>query len=309
VNISEFFDIQANTVSIVGEAANASTSAGTGGVRIIGASTGTSNVIEATASFLTDTPAIEITSSSAALNGLALGSTTSATDYLILRASGNNAGIDISGQTSRASSFGVALASVTTETKNGNVSITSGNREIGLGRSGTIFTYRPTSGNTGGDLTISSMGRDTLSATIPTSITTAGDVSFIPSGQSFSSTQTFPAADSTTVVGSLTVGSSTNTAQLNATGPATSTGAITYTGGTVSLTSDANLSAGGVLTVVSDTLTTEGSITLTGASGVALKSDVIAIGSDVSVTGGTSPVTISPRTDSRQIDLGNEATG
>jgi hypothetical protein len=191
------------------------------------------SLIHATGSFGSPTPALQISSSSASSTGALLGPQDTATDSLTLRVSGDNAGVSITGTTSRAASTGLWLASVAIEVKNGPTTLDSGDDMISLGRdSGRTFTYRPTNGGLGGDITIRSARQDDTPAL---SIQTAGTVSFLPTATSFTAAVSFPTSGSTVSVGNLVVGTSNNTADLTVGSALTSASEVTYRGGSITV--------------------------------------------------------------------------
>jgi hypothetical protein len=202
------------------------------------------NVIEATRGFSSTENSVEITGSSKANHAALLGPTDALTNYLTIRASGEKAGVAISGSTTRASSNGLWLASVTIETKNGPVSINAGDDTLSLGRnSGRIFTYKPISGQTGGDISIQT---GSMADSTDMSLTTQGAVTLTPNGASFTGAISFPAASSTVNVGSLVVGSSSNTADLTVGSAVTSASGVTYRGGSNTVSGNVSSTNGSI---------------------------------------------------------------
>jgi hypothetical protein len=112
VDIFPGVDIVGNQVSIRGTSGYNISGTDASGVSAYVSST-IKSLIHATGSFVSASTALQIVSSSASSTGALLGPQTAATDALTFRVTGNNAGISITGTTSRASSTGLWLASAT----------------------------------------------------------------------------------------------------------------------------------------------------------------------------------------------------
>lgn len=222
-------DIEANKIVMRGITGYNSTSNTAAGINFYYNNYANQISLHATGGFDTKSTAIDIYSESASIFAALLGSNPDATDAVVVKASGNNAGISIVGQSSYPSAEALWLAAFTIETKDGDVSIDTGAKALRLGSSTSrIFTYRPTTGNAGGDLNIRTAEIKTAGTG---NISTAGTVSFVPYGTSFASAQTFPPASSTINVGGFVVGSTTNTANLTQGSAITSSGDVQYLGG------------------------------------------------------------------------------
>jgi hypothetical protein len=224
------FNILAGTVTIDGQTASTNNTTSQSGIDTYWDAGSIKSVIEATKSFSTSETAVSISGSSGNTSGILLGPSNSTTDYLTFRASGDKAGISISGSNSRASSVGVWMASVTIETKNGPTVINSGDDDLYLGAgSGRIFTFKPVTGQTGGDLSVTTSDLISSTATSSThmSLSTAGSVTFSPSSTTFDAAQSFPTSSSTVSVGNLIVGTSNNTADLTVDAAVTSASEVT----------------------------------------------------------------------------------
>ena len=246
------FNILAGTVTIDGQTSSTNSTASQSGIDTYWNAGSIKSLIEATKSFSTFETAISISGSSGNTSGILLGPSNSTTDYLTFRTSGDKAGISISGSNSRANSAGVWMASVTIETKNGQTVVDSGDDDLYLGGdSGRIFTFKPVTGETGGDLTITT--QDLLSST-HMSLSTAGSVTFSPSSTTFDAAETFPTSSSTVSVGSLMVGSNTNTSDLTVGAVVQSTSSVTYRGGTITQSFNVTSDTGNVTFAAADNI-------------------------------------------------------
>jgi hypothetical protein len=240
-------DINAGTISLDGTTTYNVVDDRTTGIDAFFSGSSATSLIHATRSFAVSGDSIRITGSSASNTGLSLGPNIDNPNPMTIRASGQNAGISITGTTSSLSATsGLWIAGVQLQTANGPVSLNSGARPIGLSSANRISSYAPISPSTGGNIRIVAGGIHSSSSSAAFNVNTAGTLTFEPFSTSFLSTVTFPATASTTTVGNLIVGTSGNTADLTVGAAVTSASEVTYRGGSITVSGNVSSTNGSV---------------------------------------------------------------
>jgi hypothetical protein len=229
-------DINAGTIEITGTTTYNQANDTTTSIDSYFSGSTAASLLHATRSFATSGDSIRITGSSASNTGMSLGPNINNPSPMTIRASGNNAGIAITGTSSSLSATsGLWMAGVALQTANGPVLLNSGARPIGLSSSLRTSSYAPISPSTGGNIRIVAGGIHASSSSAAFNVNTAGTLTLEPFETSFASAVTFPATDSSTSVGNLIVGTSGNTGDLTVGAAVTSASEVTYRGGSITV--------------------------------------------------------------------------
>ena len=232
--------ITGGSVNIFGKANNPSTTNATAsGVFHYWDSTTAKTVIEATNSYLTNRTALDIRGETSSgyygvmLSNVGLAATVA--DAITVRTTGAKADIKISGSTGASSQHAIQAAGLVLSTATGDVLIDSGDDWASISRDSNLrkVAYLPVSGQPGGNVTIRTPNLNTsFSSTGSFDVTTSGILTLEPpSGQAFSTTQTFPLTGSSINTGGVVVGSASNNQNINGGAAIAATGDVRFLGG------------------------------------------------------------------------------